>query len=640
MRKNFLDKELSEKVQRELKELSTLCRGDILKMTTLANSGHPGGSMSSIDLYLVVYRFANINSNNCFDLDRDRVIVSHGHTSPGVYSALGRSGFFDIDEAIAYFRLAGSIYEGHIERSVRGVEWSTGNLGQGLSAACGMAIAGLANKLDYNVYVFMGDGEQQKGQISEARRFAAKYNLNNITAVVDYNRLQIGGNIKGVMPQNIKDNYISDGWVVLEVDGHNFDEIYSAFSKAETIDRPVLILAHTVMGKGVSFMENVAAYHGKTLTEEQLESALKELGLKNDLSKYVELRKAFKYDEEKHKIYRNSIKISTGNPKVYSPDIQTDNRSAFGNAITDLVQLSKTFDKNTPILTFDCDLAGSVKLDKVEKEYPETLIECGIQEHHTAVCAGAASINGVISFFADFGVFGVDETYNQQRLNDINDCNLKVVTTHVGIDVGEDGKTHQCIDYVGAMRNIPNFKVLVPADPNQTDRLVRYSASEYGNFLIAMGRSKLSVITKENGSVYFDENYKYHYGKIDILRDGRIPIITYGTMASYALKVRELLKDTVDIAVINISSPLYFNIYEIEKYLGSGFAFTYEDHLVSSGIAATLAKKGMESGIFFKLVSFGANNYGYSGKPDDVFKLMMMDVESVANSIKNMVYVK
>lgn len=637
MRKNFLNKELDEKIKKELENISILCRGDILKMTTLAGSGHPGGSMSSIDLYLSVYHFANINPENCFDLCRDRVVISHGHTSPAVYATLGRKGFFDIDEAIAYFRLAGSIYEGHIERGVKGVEWSTGNLGQGLSAACGMAIAGRANKLDYNVYVFMGDGEQQKGQISEARRFAVKYNLKNITAIVDYNKLQISGDIKWVMPQNIKDNYISDGWVVLEVDGHNFSEIYSALAKAETIDRPVLILAHTVMGKGVSFMENVAGYHGKALSEDQLDSALKELGLKNDLSKYKDLRRNFQFDAEKHKIHRNSIKIATGNPKVYSPDIETDNRSAFGNAITDLVQLSKTFENNTPILTFDCDLASSVKLDKIEKEFPDVFIQSGIQEHHTAVCAGAASVNGVISFFADFGVFGIDETYNQQRLNDINDCNLKIVTTHVGIDVGEDGKTHQCIDYVGAMRNIINFKVLVPADPNQTDRLIRYSAREYGNFLIAMGRSKLPVITKEDGSVYFDENYKYSYGKIDILREGEIPLITYGTMVSNALKVRELLKDIVDIAVINISSPLFFNIDDIRKYLDSGFAFTYEDHLENSGIAATLAKKALENGIFFKLNSFGVKQYGYSGKPKDVFKLMKIDPESVANSIKQII---
>jgi len=625
---------LSLEEKESLQRLATVCRGDILKMTTLAGSGHPGGSMSSIDLYLTVYKFANITPENFRMIDRDRVVVSHGHTSPGVYSALGRSGFFNIDDAIAYFRLAGSIYEGHIERMVNGVEWTTGNLGQGLSAACGMAIAGRANKLDYNIYVFMGDGEQQKGQISEARRFAVKYNLNNITAVVDYNRLQISGDIEKVMPQNIKDEYIADGWVVIEIDGHNFDEIYDAFVRAKSIDRPVLILANTTMGKGVSFIENIADYHGKPLSLEQLDLALKELGVENDVEKYAKKRKEFVYKKEEHTIFRYDTRVKKGVPKVYSADVKTDNRSAFGNAIADLVQLASISKDSTPIVTFDCDLAGSVKLDKVMKDFPENFIQSGIQEHHTAVAAGAASVNGVISVFADFGVFGVDETYNQQRLTDINDGNLKLVTTHVGIDVGEDGKTHQCIDYVGAMRNIPNFKVLVPADPNQTDRLVRYAVGEYGNFLVAMGRSKLPVITKDDGSVFFDEDYEYTYGKIDIIRDGKYPLITYGTMTNYALKVREILLDKgIELAVINIASPLEFDILSLKKYIDSGYVFTYEDHLILSGVAATLSMKAMEQGISFKLKAFGPSNYAYSGKPDDIFKLLKLDPESVAKSI-------
>ncbi|MDK2792671.1 MAG: transketolase, partial [Deferribacteres bacterium] len=362
---------LSLEEKESLQRLATVCRGDILKMTTLAGSGHPGGSMSSIDLYLTVYKFANITPENFRMIDRDRVVVSHGHTSPGVYSALGRSGFFNIDDAIAYFRLAGSIYEGHIERMVNGVEWTTGNLGQGLSAACGMAIAGRANKLDYNIYVFMGDGEQQKGQISEARRFAVKYNLNNITAVVDYNRLQISGDIEKVMPQNIKDEYIADGWVVIEIDGHNFDEIYDAFVRAKSIDRPVLILANTTMGKGVSFIENIADYHGKPLSLEQLDLALKELGVENDVEKYAKKRKEFVYKKEEHTIFRYDTRVKKGVPKVYPADVKTDNRSAFGNAIADLVQLASISKDSTPIVTFDCDLAGSVKLDKVMKDFPE-----------------------------------------------------------------------------------------------------------------------------------------------------------------------------------------------------------------------------------------------------------------------------
>lgn len=628
---------LSEAEIKELEKLSVLCRGDILKMTTLAGSGHPGGSMSSIDMYLTVYKIANISPDNYKELDRDRIIVSHGHTSPGVYSTLGRNGFFDIDEAIAYFRLAGSIFEGHIERMVPGVEWTTGNLGQGLSAACGMALAAKHLGAEYDVYCFMGDGEQQKGQISEARRFAVKYNLDNLIAFVDYNKLQISGDINEVMPQNIKDEYIASGWAVLEIDGHNIKEIADAIYQAKKIARPVLILAKTVMGKGVSFMENKEVYHGKPLNEEQLDAALKELGLENDLEKYKEMRKQFVFDESAHEIFRYEVTVDTGFPKTYGIDVSMDNRGAFGNAITELVQINMA-ENNTPIIVFDCDLAGSVKTDKVAKEFAENFYEAGIQEHHTAVCAGAASVNGLVSFFADFGVFGIDETYNQQRLNDINDTNLKVVTTHVGIDVGEDGKTHQCIDYIGAMRNLYGFKVIVPADPNQTDRAVRYAAKEYGNFLIAMGRSKVPVIADKEGRAYFGDDYEFKYGKIDVIRDGEIPLFSYGSMLHRAVKVYDIVSNQgVNLAVLNVSSPFKLDIEVLERFKDSKVWFTYEDHNVNTGLGSILADFIAENGYGVKLVKFGVKGYSYSGKPDHIFELIGLSPDAVvAEIVKNL----
>lgn len=626
MKLEKIDLCLSKKT--ELLKNINKCRGDILKMTTLANSGHPGGSLSTIDMLYTLYSVADIDPKDPYKSTRDRIVISNGHISPAVYSTLGGLGFFDIDEAISTFRLAGSIFEGHIERSVPGVEWTTGNLGQGLSAACGMAVAGRVQGLNYDIFVFMGDGEHQKGQISEARRFAVKYKLNNITVFLDYNRLQISGEISKVMPQNIKDEYIADGWVVIEIDGHNIDELLSAIKKAKDIDRPVIVIGRTVMGKGVSFMENIHDYHGKPLTEDQLVKALLELGLENDIDRYKDMRKRFIPDLSKHKFTKNNPHINIGIPKNYSSDASLDNRSSFGNAITEIVQLNPK-----SVLVFDCDLASSVKTDKVEKEFPENFFQSGIQEHHTATMAGAASVNGVVSFFADFGVFGVDETYNQQRLNDINHSNIKVVTTHVGIDVGEDGRTHQCIDYVGAMRNFYGFKVIVPADPNQTDRAVRYAAKEYGNFLIAMGRSKTPVILNEKGTPFYGDDYIFNYGKADVIRDGEYPLLTYGSMTPYALKVREILKGKIDLAVIVVSSPLDPDMEIVSKYLNKKLLFVYEDHNKYSGLGALLSQKFLENGIFARVITYGVDKYPYSGKPADVLKLMGLDPETVADKI-------
>ena len=189
--KRFEAERLDQESLKKLSELARRSRGDILKMTTLAASGHPGGSMSSIDFYLVLYSYANVHPQSSSDPNRDRIVISHGHTSPGVYAALGRLGFFPLDAGLATFRKAGSPFEGHVEKEIPGVEWNTGNLGQGLSAGCGFALGAKMLKKDLHVFVTMGCGEQQKGQISEARRFAIKYGLSDLTVIVDFNCRQI-----------------------------------------------------------------------------------------------------------------------------------------------------------------------------------------------------------------------------------------------------------------------------------------------------------------------------------------------------------------------------------------------------------------------------------------------------------------
>ncbi|HNT52954.1 MAG TPA: 1-deoxy-D-xylulose-5-phosphate synthase N-terminal domain-containing protein, partial [Candidatus Syntrophosphaera sp.] len=278
----------------ELKLKARQARAAILSMTTLAGAGHPGGSLSSIDLLLALYQEISYNPEQPYFPQRDRVVVSNGHISPAVYATLALSGYYGLDEAISQYRLTGSIFEGHIEREVPGVEWSTGNLGQGLSAGAGMALASRIKDIPYRVYVLMGDGEQQKGQISEARRFASKYQLDNLTAIVDYNGLQISGEISSVMPQNIRANWESDGWQVLEIDGHDYTAIFNALATARKTAQPILILARTVMGKGVPFMENQAKYHGAAISEAQLEEALQILGQPNRLKEYKDLRSGFK----------------------------------------------------------------------------------------------------------------------------------------------------------------------------------------------------------------------------------------------------------------------------------------------------------------------------------------------------------
>jgi len=633
--KRFDAERLDETSLKKLSELARLARGDILKMTTLAGSGHPGGSMSSIDLYLVLYLYANVHPQSPSGPDRDRIVISHGHTSPGVYAALGRIGFYPVEAAIANFRKAGSPFEGHVEKGVPGVEWNTGNLGQGLSAGCGFALAAKILKKDIHVFVAMGCGEQQKGQISEARRFAIKYGLDNLTVIIDYNCRQISGVTQEIMPQNIAKNFQSDGWRVIELDGHHFQEIYSGFREAVLSKHPTAIIAHTTMGKGVSFMEGKEEFHGKALNLDEFKKAAKELGVEDDLNRYRKIQEwgTLSYAGRKYFVKYPSIQI--GSPRDYGKDQKLDNRSAFGNALLDLAKANLQNSGPLPIVVFDCDLAPSTKTTGFAKQFSKNFFQGGIQEHNTATIAGAISTLGLLPFFADFGVFGVDETYNQHRLNDINGTNLKLICTHNGLDVGEDGNTHQCIDYVGVMRNLFGYKIIIPADPNQTDRVIRYVAKNHGNFLVAMGRSPVPILLTENGTPFFSGPYEFRYGKADLIRDGKhAAVITTGGMVYRAVQACEKLREKgVEVQVLNISCLSDLDIEAILKAAKTGTIITYEDHHVQTGLGSLIGNVLAEHGLAIRLRKMGITQYGSSGKPDDLYRMQGLDVQSLIQTV-------
>jgi transketolase len=626
----FDSERLTEKDVVNLKELSRLAKGDIITMTHLAGTGHPGGSMSSLDIYLTLFSHANLAGKT-----RDRIVVSHGHTSPGVYSALARLGHIPIDDAVAFFRKAKSPFEGHVVKGIPFIDWSTGNLGQGLSAGCGFAIAAKIKKDGSHVYVLMGDGEQQKGQIGEARRLAKKFGLSSITAIVDYNKLQISGGIEKVMPQNIIENFLSDDWEVIEINGHDYNEIYAALKTARNAANPVCIIANTIMGNGISFMENKEKYHGSPLNAAEYKEAMGILGLDDKLDFYKEKRKGVwtwnpSYDE-------STTTIDAGTPLSYNEEDKVDNRSAFGKALKDLGD--KNIPKGQLVCAFDCDLASSVKTSDFAKAYPDYFFQGGIQEHNTATAAGALSTAGVVTFFADFGVFGIDETYNQQRLNDINKANLKVALTHVGLDVGPDGKTHQCIDYVGLARSLYNFKTIVPCDANQTDRVVRYAAATKGNFLIAMGRNRWPIMYKTDNQPVFGEGYDFQYGAMNVMAEGKDgAIITYGGMVYRAMKIREnLAAKGMNITVINMPCVNEIDEKVMVNFVNLPRIVTYEDHNYLTGIAPVITAYLLKKGFKGTFESFGATSYGASGETDEVMQTQGLDVDTMTQTILKMV---
>jgi len=265
---------------KDLQEKAKEIRREILKMLTEAGSGHPGGSLSATDVMVALfYHEMNYNPADPLWPDRDRFILSKGHCCPALYAILADLGYFP-KEKLKTLRQVGSILQGHPSYThLHAAESSTGPLGQGLSVGNGIALAGKLDKKDYYVYVMLGDGELQEGNVWEAVMTAGHYKIDNLTAIVDYNNLQIDGkvsDVKEVMP--LKDKFRSFGWDVFEVNGHKMKDILKVLHKArKKKGRPTVIIAKTVKGKGVSFMENVVDFHGVTPTEEELEKALKEL---------------------------------------------------------------------------------------------------------------------------------------------------------------------------------------------------------------------------------------------------------------------------------------------------------------------------------------------------------------------------
>jgi len=274
--------EVSCEAIEELNKKALIIRRHIIEMITEAGSGHPGGSLSSADILTALYfHVMNIDPKNPKWPERDRFVLSKGHAAPVLYATLAERGYFPKEELMT-LRKTGSMLQGHPDMKVTpGVDMTTGSLGQGLSCANGMALAGKLDKKDYRVYVLMGDGELEEGQIWEAAMTSAHYKLDNLTAFVDHNGLQIDGPIEKVMsPEVVQDKFKAFGWNVIDIDGHNIAQIIEATEKAKQVKgKPTVIVAKTIKGKGVPFMENQAGWHGKAPSREQAEEALKALSI-------------------------------------------------------------------------------------------------------------------------------------------------------------------------------------------------------------------------------------------------------------------------------------------------------------------------------------------------------------------------
>ena len=617
------------------------CRSSILQMTTNAESGHPGGSLSCIDYLSLLYSFIISQTG-------EKIVISNGHISPAVYAVLAELGYIPKKEVLEGFRKSGFPYEGHVARQVRGVWYSTGPLATGISAAAGFALAeklklvgsGPGLITPQKVFGIIGDGESEEGQVYEMMNFAAKYKLDNFIVFMDYNRVQLSNSLANIMPLNPKKLFAAAGWNVIVVDGHNYKAMWQALASAyATKGKPTLLLGNTIMGKGVPFMEREgkkhhATWHGKAAKQEDIAPALEQLILSDKESLLLAaFKKQIKWKPQKPEFTKTGVlnkKVKIGKPIVYKADELMDCRTAYGKALLDLAK------KNKNIVALTADLAESVKTNYVQEEIPERHIECGIAEQHMVSCSGGLSLNGFIPFCSTFGAFMTSRAKDQARVNDVNHTNVKMVATHCGLSVGEDGPTHQAIDDSGSMLGLFNTEQMEPSDPNHCDRMIRYAASHTGNMYVRMGRHKIPVLTKQNGDIFFDANYEYVYGKCEVLRAGNdITIAAMGATVIEALRAHESLKARgISAEIIIVSSIKKFDDTLATSIKKTKRVVTVEDHNTLSGLGGQLARHLASLNIHPESYTMiGVEQYQLSGTAKDLYRAASIDATAIEKHV-------
>ncbi|MEA4890509.1 MAG: transketolase [Clostridiaceae bacterium] len=595
-----------------LAALSKKCRYDLVRMIQTAGSGHIGGSLSSVDLYIAIELFMT---------ERDRMVISHGHTAAAIYSVLGNLGFFEIEDAIHGFRKE-KPFEGHPGIDVPGIEWCSGSLGQGLSVGCGMALAKRITGEKGSVFVVMGDGEQEKGQLQEAREFASKYRLSNLIAVIDCNGLQASGATGMIQPQNIQAKYEASGWIVREANGHSIAELQHAMKPD---DGPAVVLARTQMGRGIPEIENDYRFHGKILPDDLEQHALERL---KPTKEQEVLLSQFKVNHTRAKYHYPTVK-NLSQQRCY-PEGKWDLREAIGTALADSVRENFSL----PIAVIDCDLFESVRLGELGSVKPEAVIECGIAEQNAASVTAAMAKSGIISIHLDFAMFNIVETYSQLRMADINHAPYKIFATHAGLDVGEDGKTHQCIDYINLIRSLHHCRLILPADANQADCAVRYALSVPEAVAVVVNRSPLPILNDYNGN-----KLAFQYGKADWMRSGSGgTIISCGAMTGYAIQAADrLLKEDIHIGVLNFCCPLCLDEEAIAQAIQTGLILTYEDHNAHNGLGSIVAEYLLQKHAKCQFIAKGIMDYGSSCAPEDLYRQQRLDVDSIAVEIKKII---
>ncbi|MEK6651348.1 MAG: transketolase [Nitrospirota bacterium] len=595
----------------KLEKIAKLTRYFILVSTTEAGSGHPTSSLSATDLmtclmFSGIFRF---NTEQPEHPNNDRIIFSKGHASPLLY-ALWAAGGKITEEELLSLRKFNSHLEGHATTAFKYAEVSTGSLGQGLSIGLGMALnAKYIDKLPYKTYVLLGDSEMSEGSQWEAMQIAAHYKLNNLVGIIDVNRLgQRGETMYGHDINAYEKRISSFGWETIVIDGHNVDEILGAYEKASHVnDRPVMIIAKTIKGKGVSFIEDKNGWHGKALNKEQLEQALKEMG---------EIDKAVRGDMAKPEDLKPEIRTPQATQKIlYLADTPVATRKAYGNAI------ARIFPKYPDIVVLDAEVSNSTHADIFREKYPERFFEMYIAEQNMVGAALGLSRRNKIPFTSTFAAF-FTRAFDQIRMGRYSNANIKFIGSHAGVSIGEDGASQMGLEDIAMFRTILNSVVLYPSDAVSAEKLTEEAARHKGMVYIRTTRNATPIIYKTNEEFPIGGSKVLKQSDKDVITVVGAGITVHEALGAY----EELKKEGIFIRIIDLYSIKPADMTNLRKAANITQAIiTVEDHFAEGGIGE--AVRSLMADVDVPVHSLSVQKMPRSGKPGE-----LLDYEEISRS--------
>src|SRR3984885_1681527 len=603
-----------------LKGIANQLRIHSIEATTAAGSGHPTSCCSAADLVAALF-FGHMkyDPKNPHFYNNDRFILSKGHAAPLLYAAWAENGFIPIPELLTLRQFTSEL-EGHPTPRLAFADVATGSLGQGLGVGVGMALAARLDGLDYNTYVLLGDGEIAEGAVWEAASLAGYYKLNNLIAIVDANRLgQSEATAFGHHIEVYRDRFKSFGWRVEDVDGHDIEELLEVLSGVGLDDKPLAIIAKTYKGAGISFVQDKEGWHGKPLNKEESVRAVAELQPSAKSGLGVVIPAPTQLPAPKNDVPASYPAIS------YKLGDSIATREAYGTA------LARIGEADLRVVAIDGDTKNSTFADKFFKKFPERSTEAYIAEQNMVGVATGFGARGKVPFASTFATF-FTRAYDQIRVAGISQANIKLVGSHVGVSIGEDGPSQMALEDLAMMRAVVGSTVLYPSDAVCTEKLLEQMALAKGVCFMRTSRPKTPVI--------YGNDEAFPIGGAKVLRQNagdKVTIVGAGVTLFEALKAADTLKsEGINVTVIDAYSikPLGKKEILAAAQKTNNTVITVEDHYSEGGLGDAVAGELSADGI--KVHKLAVVGMPHSGKAAELMAAFGIDAAAIIKKVKSL----